>query len=379
MSKPERRSPSVLHVIAPGEVGGAETVVSTLAAGMRSRGARVGVLAVLDEGVRDHPLLASLTEGCVDVFPVRLPPRAYLRERRILAETLRAFAPDVVHTHGYRADVMAGGVARRLACPTVSTVHGYTGGGVKNRFYEWLQRRTITRFDAVVAVARPLVDQLADAGVARECIHFIQNAWAPRRPFLNRSEARAALGLPERGYVVGWVGRLSREKGADVFIEALAYLRDLPVTASVLGGGAEEATLRALADGLDLGDRIRWHGIVPEAGTLLRAFDAFALSSRTEGTPIVLFEAMAAGVPIVAAAVGGVPDVVSSREAFLVPPEDPARLAAVLRALHTGTDVTGLLVSARHRLEAEFGIEPWLDRYEDLYWSMLASSRPGSA
>jgi glycosyltransferase involved in cell wall biosynthesis len=113
---------------------------------------------------------------------------------------------------------------------------------------------------------------------------------------------------------------------------------------------------------------ITWHGVVPDAGRLLRAFDVLVLSSRTEGTPMVVLEAMAAGVPIVATRVGGVPDVLSSADAMLVPPEDPAALAAAIRAVHDHPDAARSRAdSARRRLDTEFALAPWLARYEAIY------------
>ncbi len=98
------------------------------------------------------------------------------------------------------------------------------------------------------------------------------------------------------------------------------------------------------------------------------AFDVFALSSRTEGVPIVLFEAIAAGVPVVATRVGGIPEVVGEAEAVLVPTEAPAALAAAIRqVLDHPSDAAARLRAARARVAAEFDPERWLDRYESLY------------
>jgi glycosyltransferase involved in cell wall biosynthesis len=107
---------------------------------------------------------------------------------------------------------------------------------------------------------------------------------------------------------------------------------------------------------------------VTEAAPLFPAFDVFVLSSRTEGTPIVLFEAMAAGVPVVATAVGGVPGVVSPAEAVLIPPGDPASLAAAIRTtLRDPAAARERTRAARQRLEREFGAQPWLERYDVVY------------
>ena len=359
---------AILHVAAPARVGGLERVVRSLCAGHRARGHRVHLLAVVDPGEADHPLVAPLEQAGVQVRVLEIPARAYLRERAAMRELCGRILPDVVHTHGYRPDLVDGSVARSLGIATVSTVHGFVRGSWKGRVYEWLQRRSYRRFDAVAAVSRPQVEELEASGVAPARIHHLPNAWAAHASPLPPAEARARLGVPEGVFHVGWVGRLGREKGADVLLDALALLRDLPLVASIVGAGREEAALRAQAEALGVADRVRWHGLIAEAGPLFSAFDAFVLSSRTEGTPIALFEAMEAGAPVVAAAVGGVPDVVSPAEALLVPPEDPARLADALREVRGDPAAAARRArAAAGRLRAQFGADPWLDRYEQIY------------
>ncbi|PYO73016.1 MAG: hypothetical protein DMD64_08725 [Gemmatimonadetes bacterium] len=189
-------------------------------------------------------------------------------------------------------------------------------------------------------------------------------------PALDRDAARRTLGIPREDFVVGWVGRLSVEKGPDVLLDALPHLNTVPLTISLIGGGtgAEQRALRARADKLGVADRIRWHGVVPDAERVYTAFDVCVLSSRTEGTPVVLFEAMAAGVPIVATAVGGVPDVLSAEEAVLVASEDPVGLAAGIRDVYAHAAAAARRArAARLRLEREFGVGPWLDRYAGIY------------
>ena len=375
-SSPPTARLSVLHVLDPPPVGGAGTVVAALALGARGSAVQARVAAVIAPDQNDHPFLAALQNAGVEVFTVEVPRRGYVRERTEVARLCRRLRPDVVHTHGYRADVVDAPVARRLGIPVVSTAHGFTGGDVKNRFYQWLQRRALRRFDAVAAVSRTLVDDLADGGIPRERLWYVQNGYAPDPP-LGGDAACRALGLTPDGFRVGWVGRLSVEKGPDVLIEALRQLGDVPVTVSFVGAGPLQPALEARAVALQVADRIRWHGLVPGAGRLLRAFGAFALTSRTEGTPMALLEAMAAEVPIIAAGVGGVPDVVSPNEALLVPPEDPRAVATALREVFGNPAAARRRArAARERVEQEFGLAAWLGRYEAVYRAVRSNPSP---
>jgi len=355
-------------------------VVHLLAAGLRQRGHDVHVAAVLAQDAGEHPLFAPLRAAGVVVHPLWLPTRGYWRERAATASLCRQLNPAVVHTHGYRPDVVDAGVARRQRIPVVTTVHGFTGGGWKNQLYERLQRLAWRRFDAVAAVSPELARQVARVGVRRERIHLVPNAWRATAATLECTSARCELGIQGDRFHVGWVGRLNRQKGPDVMIDALRYLADLPIVVSMIGAGRERAMLEQRAKALGVADRVVWHGVVPEAARLFRAFDAFVLSSRTEGMPMVLFEAMAAGAPIVATCVGGVPDVVSGAEALLVPAEDPVALAAAIVSVYLDSGAaTGRAAAARARVERDFTVDSWLAAYEKVYATVCRSARPEGA
>jgi len=370
--------PRVLHVIAPAPFGGLERVVQSLAAAQVQAGIDVRVLVLLDQdaGGASHPFVAGLAAAIPRTI-VTLPPRAYRRERRNVAAVCEEFRPTVVHTHGARVDVVDAPVARAIGAPIVTTVHGFTGGGLKNRAYEWLQRRSFRRMDAVVAVSRAQAAQLGRRMPAGRVV-VIPNAWDGRIPEAPRSEARRALGIPAEGFVAGWVGRFTDEKGADLFLDALAHVPggSSTVHGALLGAGARQTALRARAERLGLGARVTWCGSVPDAGRWFRAFDTFALTSRTEGVPIVLFEAMAAEVPIVATRVGGVPDVLDEREAWLVPVGDATALAEALESSRrNAADARARARAAQVRLRRDFGSSQWVARYADLYRRVAAARR----
>ncbi len=365
----------VVQALAPAAFGGLETVTAALAGGLMARGHEVIVAATVDDR-GPHPFVERVRSAGVRVECLGQAPRAYHREWADLRRLIRRVQPSVVHTHGYRSDLMAGMAAGSLRIPRVATAHGFTGGDSKNRAYEWLQGQALRRFEAVVAVSRTMVEWLRRHGVKADRIHLLRNAWRPG-PLLSRAAAREALGISSQALAVGWVGRLSHEKGPDIFLEAMALLPELQVEASVLGEGALRPSLEAAAERRRSPSRIRWLGAVPNAAAHLPAFDALVLSSRTEGTPMVLLEAMAAGVPIVATAVGGVPDVLSTELAWLVPPESPEGLAAAIRECLTDRALAERRAAAAQRhLRSQYAVEPWLDRYEALYRQLANSSSP---
>jgi glycosyltransferase involved in cell wall biosynthesis len=265
--------------------------------------------------------------------------------------------------------------ARRLRFPVVATTHGFLGGDWKQRFYEWLQCRVLRRFDAVIAVSAPMARRLEHSGIPPRRVHVIPNAFdADGQGPLVRTEARQRLALDADAFCVGWIGRLSAEKGPDVMLRALAEAHAADIRVSFIGDGPERRRLEALSRELGVGARVRWHGARLDAPSLVRAFDVVALSSRDEGTPIVLFEAMAACVPIVATSVGGVPDVVSASEATLVPPEDPSALArAIEQITRDPSAAAARAAAARRRLGRDFAPDPWVARVDKVYTEAIRS------
>jgi glycosyltransferase involved in cell wall biosynthesis len=259
----------ILHVVAPADVGGLERVVHALAIGQHDAGHHVHVAAVVEGDVAANAFLGPLRAAGVTTHAVLSAGRAYWRERAAVAQLCRTLAPDIVHTHGYRPDVVAAGAARRLGIPTVTTVHGFTGGDWKNRVYEWMQRRALRRFAAVVAVSQPMAQRLGAIPPGR--LDIVPNAWHQAVAPLGRDAARRELGVGGDVFHVGWVGRVSREKGPDVLIDALVRLGDGPWRASVLGDGPERGRLEARATVAGVASRMAWRGATPDAGRLFAA------------------------------------------------------------------------------------------------------------
>lgn len=365
-----RHALSVVHVCAPAHVGGLESVVQGLSLGLAERGHNVTLVAVVPHESAAACLFSPLRGSLVRTISVVVRKRAYLREVRTVSRILESLRPDVVHTHGYRADLLHGARARRMGIATVSTLHGSSRMGGLSRLFEAIQGYALRRFDGVVAVSRPLVDLLVERGVTQERVHYIRNAWSPPAAPLGRSDARDVLELPDDdSLVIGWVGRLIPVKGPDVFLRSLVGILDDQCLACIVGDGPQRPVLEALASDLGIAHRLRWAGAVPLAGRLFSAFDVLVLSSRSEGTPMVLVEAMGQGVPVVATRVGGIPELIDGKdEGWVVPPEAPALLAnAILASISDRREAIERAARAKDRVHRELDTASWIRLHEGAY------------
>jgi glycosyltransferase involved in cell wall biosynthesis len=354
--------------VAPAPFGGLERVVFALATGQKKKGYDVQVITLLESGVTEPSLVSDLHRAGVTVVRMTQPARAFRAQRRLVRDICKRIRPDVLHSHGYLPDVLSASLGLRFPTVRVSTVHGFTGGDWRNRLYERMQRWSYSRFHSVVAVSGKLATELAASRKARKRTHKLQNAWMATGVPLTPESARDALRLSPDVFSIGWVGRLSHEKGLDVLLDALSRLKDLAFRLTVIGDGIERSRLQLRAKELGIDARISWPGVLLDAPRLMSAFDVFVISSRTEGTPITLFEAMHSGVPIVATSVGGVPDVVSSGEAILVRSENPVELAMGIREVYERrAEARTRAARAKIRLESNFASMPWVEAYENIY------------
>jgi glycosyltransferase involved in cell wall biosynthesis len=246
--------------------------------------------------------------------------------------------PDVLQTHAVKSHFLLrmSGVARRK--PWVAFHHGYTFPDVKMRAYNLFDRWSLRAPRRIVTVSRAFAEQLTMRGVAADRITVVHNAVEPdwlSRAGVSRDEARRSLGIGNSQPLLLAVGRLSREKAFDCLLEAFAnFVRGKPPGEPLLlivGDGPERSNLERQIPLLGLAGRVRLIGQVKDVRSYYAAADVVAISSATEGSPNVLLEAMAARVPVVATAVGGIPEIVRHEEsALLLPPGDPEALAEAL-------------------------------------------------
>jgi glycosyltransferase involved in cell wall biosynthesis len=182
----------------------------------------------------------------------------------------------------------------------------------------------------VITVSGALRDRVIELGVPAEKVVVQHNGVdGDRFRFRDGADVRARLGLPDDRPLIGYVGNFVHEKGVDLLVEAMRRLRHAAAELVMVGDGPMGEQLRARAAALGMGDRVRFVGRRPheEVPEWISALDVFCLPSRREGCPNVVLEALASGRPVVAASVGGVPELLSEDTGVLVEPEDPEALA----------------------------------------------------
>jgi glycosyltransferase involved in cell wall biosynthesis len=350
--------------------GGAETQVALLAAALHRRGVDVCVVSLLEPSAYAEELRASgIPVHSLGMRPGRPSIAGILR----LLSHLRQFRPAVLHAHLFHANLFARLV--RLLCPipvVISTIHSMAESGrdsarigTRDRLYQltdWLSDRS-------VCVSRAVAERHAGAGaVSAARMAVIPNGLDPARFVLSsgtRERVRASLGLGD-GFVWLAAGRLMWKKDYVTMLEAMARLPE--ATLLIAGDGPLSEELRTLAR--PLGERVRFLGLREDVAELMLASDGFVLSSVVEGLPMVLMEAAMSGLPSVATGVGGVREIVVDGETgFVVPPKDPAALAAAMQRLANlpREDRLRLGDAARRHALASFDLDGVAAEWENLY------------
>ena len=351
----------VVHVVFSLDVGGQERVILDLCRGLVARGHRATVLSLSEGG--------TLRERFAGIPVETIASGAGFHPTTIarLARRLRALAPDVVHTHN-RSPLIYGAPAARLARVRrlIHTKHGRADGG---RAVQALARL----YDYYVAVSDDTAQVARDVErVPAKTLRVIDNGIDVRAYLPDaaaRGRIRAELKVPPTACLIGSAGRLVPEKNYGLLLAAAREaLLGGAARLAIAGDGPEAAALKAAVDPA-VADRISWLGIRHDVPALLQAFDVFALSSATEGLPIAVIEAMAAGLPILCTAVGGLPKVVAAGETgLLVPAGDRVAYAAALDELVADPGRRGTLGdAARVDAATRFSLDRVVDDYLALY------------
>lgn len=369
----------VLLVESGRTIGGTERVLWELATGLPPARFEVRVWLSPARGVDE--LARALDEAGIPVDRVaEVDRRGDLGGMFDTWKRLRELKPDVLHVHHvwpaadrYLAKLARWAGVKRFIVTEHITGHAHSSG------QRWLKRDELTSASAVTAVTGAIVDSLVrDYGIDRSLVRVVPNGAelpSPEReePIARRWRERF-LATPIKPL---WViaGRVEEQKGHDVLLEALVQVMKsgLEFTLVVAGEGSRRSWLEQQAISLGLSPRVQFVGQVDEVGGLLAAADAVLLPSRWEGLPLVLLEAMVRARPVIASAVGGVPDVIEPGvHGTLVPPGDVAALAAALEHVHRKPDQAWRMGrSAAQRVRDHYTWQAVVGDFESLYDEVL--------
>lgn len=325
-------------------------------------------------------LQAELEAEGVRVLRLDRSSTADILAWRALAALLRRERVDVLHAHKFGSNLWGTSLGRMARVPVV-IAHEHTWSFRGKPVRRLLDRHLIGRWaDAFIAVSREdRRRMIALEGIAAERVIVIPNGIGPRRG--GRTGLRAEIGAGAEDPVVGAVAVLRPQKALHVLIEASSILaRDHPRLRVVIAGeGEERERLESLIRELGLGETVVLLGHRSDIPDLLTAVDVTVSCSDFEGSPLAVMEYMAAGKPVAATAVGGIPDLIEDGvHGLLVPRSDPAALAgAIDRLLRDPDEAHRMGERARTRQRKEFDLDAMVRRVERLYDELLADKRAG--
>jgi glycosyltransferase involved in cell wall biosynthesis len=305
-------------------------------------------------------------------------PAIWGKLRRLIADR----AIDIVHSHDYKTNVIAWLLWRVHGIAVLSTVHGWTGHSARERLlYYPVDKRLLARFPRAIAVSSDIRNELVRHGARAERVTTILNGIDDRefqRHPDQSAAVRSALGLSEREFVVGAVGRLEPQKRFDLLLRAVAQVRTTfaEVRLLVAGDGSQRESLDAQCRALGLAGVARWLGHVPDVAHLHHAFDLFVQSSDYEGTPNAVLEAMALETPVVATDAGGTRELLTDGvEGTIVARGDAHALAgAIARALSDRRRTADMALAARRKVERQLSFGARMRKVEAIYEQIAAVS-----
>ena len=363
----------ILHVVDSGGLYGIERMLLSLLPKLRDRGCEVTLAAMGSPGTRESELGDALAARGVPVSYLGFAGKASAEGLLALHRTVSRLRPKVVHSHGYKANTIAGTYGLLRQIPAVSTYHAEALKAHDVARYIRLETPIVRRLDAIVAVSDPIREELQRRGVRADRIHVIPNGIDDPAEECEPG----ARDLKPTGPRLAVVGRLVEGKNVHRVLDVVGRLRsEFPaMTVEIAGDGPCRADLEAQASRLGIAHAVHFRGFVEDVHALLCECDIFVLPSRTEGMPIALLEAMSCSAAIVSSAVGSIPSVVRhEKDALLIPPDDDeALLTSVQRLARDATLRKSLAANARRRFETAFTSDRMASAYQDFYRSLLTS------
>jgi len=372
--KSDCTSIKVLHLIDSGGLYGAEVMLLNLVKSQVALGLKPMILSVGDLGVGEKPLEKAAIEQGLKVKAIRFKSGLNVRASISLLSFAKSQGYDVIHSHGYKFNILLGlwpKVFRKI--PFISTLHGYVNAKKYSKMWinEVLDRFFIKRADLVVLVNRVMLENPVIKSIQLSNYVVIDNgidvSSKPDDAVVSNTFKNFMAGHDK---ILGYVGRLSPEKGIKVLLNALKIVNnDHLVGVVIIGSGSQYDELNEMTSLLALERNILFLGYIDNPVSYMKQFDALIMPSFTEGLPITLLEAMNAKVPVIASSVGGIPDVLNESSCgYLVKSGNVEALAnSITFLIDTPLDAEAKVNRAYRRVCDSYSSEKMAKEYENAY------------
>ncbi len=363
----------VLQLLSSAGLHGAETMTIELARQLARLGVTVDIGVFDVQGTDNAELFAASTAVASEVHHIRCAGQIDRRAFAMVRDCLKRRTIDVTHSHKYKTTFYGMVAGAGLRTGLITTYHNWLTHTPALRLYAAIDK-TLARFnDVAVAVSTPVAQELRKHMPAKRVLQIdngIDTDIFERQ--MSVADAKAALGFAPDRPLVGFVGRLSLEKGLPYLLQALQQI-DPTVMTAIVGEGEMRGELETQIAALGLADRVRLLGNRRDTPRLYSAFDAFVLPSTREAFPMVLLEAMACGCPVVATRVGEVERIVEhGRTGWVIDPAQPAQITEALKAVLSNTDTSAIMRNnGRQRVVSLFSSGQMARRYLEQYEQVL--------
>lgn len=368
---------NILYLASPVMLAGVERVILTYLDHCNRNIFNIIIVLFINEvRIKDHPFLRGLQQRDVTVVVIPLRRAFDLSNIWEVVKNIKRYEIDLLHSHGYRADIvglLAATIARR---PIISTVHGWTPISRKLKFYEYIDKRCLKFFNRILVVSTEIGKDLEKSGIEPSKIAKIYNAVAiPSNGSYDGEGLKGEFKIGNGVKLIGMIGRLSPEKGGKYFLMSCKELfrKYNNLQAIILGEGSERGYLENLSKELGITDKVFFLGHREDIEKIYAALDILVISSITEGIPMVILEAMAFSKPAVATDVGGVSEIIEDgKTGLLAKPKDPFDLAEKISFLLENSDVSlAFGRKAREVVAEKFNAERWAREIERHYSAIL--------
>ena len=364
----------VLQLISSGGYYGAENMLLNLCASQQKAGCQNSLMIFYNVHVPNVEFYERARRRGLSVRMVHCQGRADWRAVRQIEECIQEDGMQLLHTHGYKADLYGYVAARRSGKPIVATCHNWVGGTAALGIYNHLDRMALKRFHGVAAVSDSVAQRLLASGVPASKIRTIANGIDVQT--FERARPSPALNF-DGSKVVGMVARLDLRKGFEYLLRAARELcgafPELKVV--IVGEGPDRSEIEGMIQRLGLQSTVILAGQHSDMPAIYAAMDIFVLPSLNEGLPMTILEAMAASKPVIATRVGAIPKVIQDGETgLLVDPGDTDGLRNALTRLLTDSDLCRRIGSAGHDwVSCNYTSEAMALKYRQMYDDVLGT------